>query len=86
MKRIATVCVALVVMLSLGGCMGFGPMLAVEAVDDMIVDVVPEADGSRGTPEFNLPFVGDLHEVDWSWGALFPWNWFNQWTFSSEGE
>jgi len=75
MRRLAIV-LAFVSMFSLCGCMGFGPMLAVEAVDDMVVDVVPEADGSRGTPEFNFPFVGDLHKVDWEWQMLLPWTWF----------
>ena len=66
---------AFISMMGLCSCMG-GPIMAVEAVDDMVVDVIPERDGSSETPEFNLPFVGDLHKVDWEWQMLLPWTWF----------
>ena len=74
MRRLAIV-LAFISMMSLGSCMG-GPLMLGEAIDDMVVDIVPEADGSRGTPEFNFPFVGDLHKVEWEWQMLFPWTWF----------
>ena len=73
--RKLTIVLAFISMMSLGSCMA-GPMLAVEAIDDMVVDVVPERDGSSETPEFNFPFVGDLHKVDWEWQMIFPWTWF----------
>ena len=75
MRKLATV-MALVCMFSLCGCMGLGPLMAIEAVDDMVVDVVPERDGSSETPEFKVPFVGDLHKVEWTWQMFFPWTWF----------
>jgi len=62
---------AFVSMMSLCSCMA-GPILAVEAVDDMVVDVVP----GDAEPQFWFPVVGDLHEVDWRWELLWPWTWF----------
>jgi hypothetical protein len=62
---------ALVSMMSLCSCMA-GPIMAVEAVDDMVVDVVPGDE----YPRFVLPGVGNLHDVDWSWHMLLPWTWF----------
>ena len=74
MRRLAIV-LAFISMMSLGSCMG-GPLMLGEAIDDMVVDVIPERDGSSETPEFYLPFVGDLHKVEWEWQMLFPWTWF----------
>lgn len=61
----------LMLMMSLCSCM-VGPILAVEAVDDMIVDVVP---GDK-EPQFWFPVIGDLHEVNWRWELFLPWTWF----------
>ena len=71
MRNIATV-LAFVSMFSLCGCMGLVPLG--EAVDDMVVDVIP----GDAPPEFNFPFVGDLHADDFSWTVFFPWNWFGE--------
>ena len=67
--------IALVLIASLGlGSCGLGPVMAGEAVDDMVYDVVP----GDAAPEFVVPFVGDLHKVDWSWQMFFPWYWIDQ--------
>ena len=65
--------VALMGILTLGSCAGIGPVLLGEAIDDMVVDVIP----GDAEPELNFPFVGDLHEIDWSWYFLMPWTWFS---------
>ena len=72
MRKIAIV-LAFISMMSLGSCMA-GPIMLGEAVDDMVVDVIP----GDAPPEFNLPFLGDLHEVDWGWNMLLPWTWFGE--------
>ena len=82
MKRSMLVTMTLVGIMSLGGCMGMGGVMLGEAVDDMVVDVIP----GDAPPEFNVPFVGDLHDVDWAWGMLLPWTWFNYWGFSPDEE
>jgi len=80
MRKIATV-LAFVSMFSLCGCMGLVPLG--EAVDDMVVDFIP----GDAKPEFNFPFVGDLHDPGLSFMDVFlPWTWFNGWTFESEAE
>jgi len=47
-----------------------------------VVDIIP----GDAKPEFNFPFVGDLHDPGLSFMDVFlPWTWFNGWTFA-EGE
>jgi len=63
-------------MLSLGACAGLGPIVVVEAVDDMVVDIIP----GDAAPQFNMPFLGDLHTHEWSWAdfnIVLPWTWFS---------
>ena len=86
MRKIAIV-LAFISMMSLGSCMA-GPIMLGEAVDDMVVDVIP----GDAPPEFNLPgfdYVfgkgSDLHTADYAWDMFYPWLWFNGWTFA-EGE
>ena len=72
MRKIALV-LAFISMMSLGSCMA-GPIMLGEAIDDMVVDVIP----GDAPPEFNLPFFGNLHADDFSWTVLLPWNWFGE--------